>query len=87
MKEIIFRNSIKINHPLAEKVSVQDSEFHYCTPGKSSEIAFFKNGEFVTEIISPFEKYSDGVASDTLVYAWVPNEIIEKFLEEYRVSA
>lgn len=83
MKKDIFRDSIKINHPLAEKISVQDSEFHYCTPGKSSEIAFFKNGKFVTEIISTFENYALDNEGDTLVYSFVPNELIDNFLSEF----
>jgi len=87
MNKNIFRDSIKIDHPLAEKVSVQDSEFHYCTPGKSSEIAFFKGGKFVTQPIEPFAKYALDNEGETLVYSFVPNVIIEQFLEEYRVSA
>jgi hypothetical protein len=87
MKKNIFRDSIKINHPLAEKISVQDSEYHYCTPGKSSEIAFFMNRQFVTQPIEPFAKYALDNEGETLVYSFVPNELIETFLEEYRVSA
>jgi hypothetical protein len=80
MNKIIFKPSIKINHPLATSISVQDTEHHYCTPGKSSEIAFFKAGKFVTEFIEPFEKYSMGNQGETMVYSFVPNELIEEFL-------
>jgi len=86
VKDFWLNDTIKINHPLADRISVQNSPSHYA--GKnSSEVAFFHHGVFVTQPIEPFTQYSDGVASDTLVYAWVPNEIIETFLEEYRVSA
>jgi hypothetical protein len=87
MKKIVFKDAIKINHPLAEKISVQDSEYHHCIPGKSSEVAFFKNKKFQTEIVEEFADYAENSEGETLVYGWVPNFIVEKFLEQYRVSA
>jgi hypothetical protein len=87
MKEVVFKSSIKINHPLATSISVQDSQYHYCTPGVSSEIAFFKNGEFVTQLISPFEKYSQGNEADTMIYSFVPNNLIEEFLQDYGINS
>jgi len=83
VNKIIFRPSIQINHPLATSISVQDTEHHYCIPGVSSEIAFFKGGKFVTKLIKPFEEYSQGNESDTMIYSFVPNELIEEFLEKY----
>jgi hypothetical protein len=41
------------------------------------------NGKFVTKLIKPFEKYSQGNEGDTMVYSFVPNELIEEFLEKY----
>ena len=84
MEKIIFNDHVKINHPLANRVSVQDSEYHQCTPGVSSEIAFFIGKKFQTQVIEEFAGYADGLEGDTLVYSWVPNEIIERFLEVYR---
>jgi hypothetical protein len=83
METVVFKPSIKINHPLATSISVQDSQFHYSTPGKSSEVAFFKDGKFVTQLIEPFSQYADAEVGDTLVYGWVPNELINEFLEEF----
>ena len=85
MTKITFNDHIKIDHPLANKISVQNSEYHHCTPGKSSEIAFFLNNKFQTEIIEEFADYADGLEGDTLVYSWVPNNLIEDFLEKYRL--
>jgi hypothetical protein len=75
--------AVKINHPLADSISIQDGEFHYCTPGVSSEIAFFKNRKWVTEVIPEFAEYSDGEVGDTSVYGWVPNEKINEFMERW----
>lgn len=85
MKKLIVHDPIKINHPLANKMSVQDSSAHYCNPGKSSEIALFLHNKFQTIVIEEFADYADGViGGDTLVYGYVPNEIIESFLNKYR---
>ena len=75
---------IKINHPKADSISIQDSEFHWCRPGFSSEIAFFKRGSWVTEPIEPFADYHDGSVGDTAVYSYVPNTLIDAFLDENR---
>lgn len=85
MEKIVFNNHIKIVHPLADRISVQDSYAHHCTPGVSSEIAFFLNNKFQTKIIEEFAGYADGLEGDTLVYSWVPNKIVESFLDKYRV--
>jgi hypothetical protein len=39
--------------------------------------------EWVLDIIEPFEAYADTVAGDTLVYVYVPNELLDNFLREY----
>jgi hypothetical protein len=86
---ISLHDPIRISHPMADKVSVQDTKYHHCTPGKSSEIAFFKNGNFVVDPIAPFEKYHDGsdpATHTTAVYDYVPNELIDEFLSEYRLD-
>ena len=81
---MMLRKSIKINHPLADRISVQDTEFHCCTPGKSSEVAFFKGNEFVVTPIEPFAAYHDGSteADKSAIYGWVPNDLIDAFLQE-----
>ena len=72
-----------ITHPLANRISIQDGEYHYCTPGKSSELAFFMNNKWVTEVIPEFAEYADTDALDTRVYGWVPNEKINEFMERW----
>jgi hypothetical protein len=85
VKDFWLNNTIKINHPLADRMSVQNSPSHYASES-SSEVAFFHGGVFVTTPIEPFTQYAEPQAADTRVYPWVPNEIIETFLEQYRVS-
>ena len=84
MTKIIFKDHIRINHPLADRISVQNSEYHHAGEN-TSEVAFFLNNKFQTEVIEEFANYADGLEGDTLVYSWVPNELIEKFLSEYSV--
>lgn len=84
MTKLIVRDLIKINHPLADKISVQDSLHHYASQ-YTSEVAFFYKNKFQTIVLKEFADYCDGDQSgDTLVYGYVPNELIESFLNEYR---
>ena len=84
MEKLIVRDSIKINHPLANKMSVQNSSHHYASQD-TSEVAFFLHNKFQTKIVEEFVDYCDGiVGGDTLVYGYVPNEMIELFLTKYR---
>jgi hypothetical protein len=84
MEKLIVHDPIKINHPLANKMSVQNSSHHYSTE-YTSEIAFFLNNKFQTKVIEDFAEYCDGATGgDTLVYGYVPNELVESFLNKYR---
>jgi hypothetical protein len=85
VKEFFLNDHIKINHPLAERISVQNSSRHHAGEN-TSEVAFFANKKFQTKIVKEFADYADGVEGDTLVYSWVPNKIVESFLDKYRVS-
>ena len=78
------RTSIKLNHPLADEISIIDHDRAYARQGSTSEIAFFMGKDWVTEIIEPFGAYADSEVGDTLVYAYVPNEMLDAFLAEYR---
>lgn len=75
---------VKLNHPMANKISIIDHKHAYARQGSTSEIAFFMNKDWVTDIIEPFGAYADLPAGDTLVYGWVPNEILDEFLNTYR---
>jgi hypothetical protein len=77
-------NTAKLNHPMADKISIIDHKHAYARQGSTSEIAFFMGKDWVTDIIEPFEAYADVPAGDTLVYAYVPNEILDDFLKTYR---
>ena len=74
----------KLNHPIADKISIVDHAYAYARQGSTSEIAFFKGKNWVLDIIEPFDAYADSLAGDTRVYGHVPNELIDTFLETYR---
>lgn len=79
MKDFWLNDTIKINHPLADRMSVQNSPMHHAGEN-TSEVAFFRNGVFQTAIIDEFAEYASDDTGDTRVYDWVPNELIENFL-------
>ena len=70
---------------MADQISISTGQGAY-DGDNSSEIAFFKNKDWVVIPIPEFATYHDGSDSiaDTAVYPYVPNELIEKFLDEYR---
>ncbi len=74
----------KIAHPLADTVSVV-SHLGTCSTYNTSEIAFFKKGSWIKKIIPEFKGYEDGTCGDTMIYAYVPNLIIEEFMYKYSV--
>lgn len=73
----------KIKHPMADTISVVNGLGTHAG-ANTSEIAFFHKGEWVVSPIEPFADYHDGSDwdADTAVYPYVPNNLIESFLEE-----
>lgn len=69
---------------MADQISVQNSPAHYCVNGESSELAFLYRGRFQLETMQEFAEYSEYPYGDTRVYSYVPNELVESFLEKYR---
>lgn len=68
-----------ISHPMADEVSIAMGEGAYANFPHSVELAFFKNGEFVTEPLSEFAAlYSNEV------YPYVPLLYFAQFLENFR---
>ncbi len=76
-------NRYPISHPLADIISVVTG-MHSYSGENTSEVAFFSKGSWVVTPIEPFADYHDGspMDADTAVYPWVPNELIEAFLQE-----
>lgn len=70
-----------IQHPLADQVSIAIGDGAMSTFPYTVELAFFKNGEWVYEILPEFAAYHmDGV------YAYVPLYKFADFLETWRVQ-
>ena len=72
---------VKIRHPKADTLSISTGGGAYAGM-HTSEIAFFLKGEWVVDPIEPFADYHDGSDSDTAVYGWVPNDLIDAFIDE-----
>ena len=72
---------------MADTISISIGEGAYGGEN-TSEIAFFRNKDWQVIAIPDFAIYHDGSSSnaDTAVYPYVPNELIEKFLNKYTVQ-
>ena len=83
METLPILRKVKIKHPSADIISIITGEGAYAGTN-TSEIAFFSKGNWVVTPIEPFIAYHDGSPSDsdTAVYPWVPNELIEAFISE-----
>jgi hypothetical protein len=83
MNNYISNRRVKIKHPQADTLSISTGAGAYAGM-HTSEIAFFLNGQWVVDPIEPFATYHDGSPSDsdTAVYPYVPNELIDAFIEE-----
>ena len=81
------RPRITINHPMANRISVQNHGGAYAGT-TTSELAFFRDDEWVVEPIPEFAEYHDGSPkyADLAVYGWVPNDLVLEFLEKYGTS-
>jgi len=80
---MLNNRKVKIKHPLADTLSISTGGGAY-SGDSTSEIAFFLNNKWVVTPIEPFADYHDGSSSDadSAVYPYVPNELIEAFLDE-----
>lgn len=81
--DYLSNRKVKIKHPNADTISISTGAGAYAGV-HTSEVAFFLNNEWVVAPIEPFAEYHDGSPNDadTAVYPWVPNDLIEAFLEE-----
>ena len=59
-------------------MSIQDSEFHYCDAGISSEVGFPSEKE---ELLMDY--IEDPEYPTETVYAYVPNGVIDKIIEKH----
>ena len=76
-----------IRHPLADEISIALGDNGYCDFPYSVELAFFKDGVWVTDIIEDFEKHAGSIAGDTIVYPRVPLVMLAQFIEVYGARA
>ena len=75
-----------IQHPLADEISIAIGDGAMASFPYTVELAFFKNGDWVSEILPEFAAYADGPAAETLVYGYVPLDVFANFLKAWRVQ-
>ena len=75
-----------IQHPLADEVSMAMGDGAMCIFPYSVELAFFKNGEWVEQMVPEFASHSYGPADGTRVYGHVPLWEFAAFLKDWRVQ-
>lgn len=80
----VNNRKVKINHPMADTISICTGFGTYST-FITSEIAFFQNDDWQVTAIPEFAIYHDGSDADTAVYPYVPNELLDSFLEKFGV--
>jgi hypothetical protein len=66
-------------HPMADEVSIAIGDGAYARFPHSVELAFFKNGDWVTEPLPEFASYYSSE-----VYPFVPLVMLAQFMENYR---
>ena len=71
----------RINHPLADEISY----FHEPSAHSCMEVAFFKNGEWVTALIPELSLWADEYPCRTRVYHLIPIEVVYTFLVRFEV--
>jgi hypothetical protein len=79
----IVNAQVSVRHPMCDQVSIGLGSGHYARFPHSVELAFFRNGEWVTDILPEFAGCADAIAGDTRVYTYVPLIYFAQFLENY----
>lgn len=77
---IVARHAIR--HPMADEMSFAIGDNGQCHFPLSVEIAFFKEGEWVDDILPEFASYAEGFGYT--VYPWVPSNIAFEFLHLWK---
>jgi hypothetical protein len=83
-KTNLINAKASISHPLADEVSIAIGDGAYARFPYSVELAFFKNGEWVNDILPEFAGCTPAEPDgDTRVYGYVPLIYFAEFLENY----
>jgi len=83
---------ISIKHELADSVSIvgsndEGSGLRIYANEDSVEIAFFKQGNWVTELIPEFTEYAEApFDGEYSTYGWVPKNEVLSFLLRFSVN-
>lgn len=75
--------SAPLQHPMADEISLAFGDGAMGRFPYSVEIAFFKNEEWVSEILPEFAAYAGVIAGETRVYAYVPLTLVSQFIDNW----
>ena len=72
-------HKVSINHPLASEMSFfkEPSSENFC------EAAFFNKDKWVIATIPELSEYADVIATETRVYRYIPQDVLEKFISDF----
>lgn len=82
----IVNSTAYIQHPLADEISIAIGDGAMATFPYSVELAFFRDGVWVEEILPEFASYTVTAESEYRVYGHVPLWKFASFLEAWRVQ-
>lgn len=71
-----------IRHPQADEISLAIGDNGACSFPHSAEVAFFKDGEWVEEVLAEFAAHADTFGRT--VYTWVPTNEVFAFLHLWK---
>jgi DNA-directed RNA polymerase subunit L len=71
-----------IRHPMADEISLAIGDNGACNFPLSAELAFFKNGEWVEEVLPEFAAFADTFGH--VVYPWVPTNLVFEFIHLWK---
>lgn len=71
-----------IRHPMADEISLAIGDNGACNFPLSAEVAFFKNDEWVNDVLPEFAAFADTFGR--CVYTWVPTNVVFEFLHLWK---
>jgi hypothetical protein len=74
--------TMPIRHPMADEISLAIGDNGACSFPHSAEVAFFKNGEWVSEVLPEFAAFADTFGR--VVYPWVPTNLVFEFIHLWK---
>ena len=79
----IINAKATVAHPMVDEISIAIGSGQYSRFPHTVELAFFKEDEWVNEILPEFAPYAERGTDEYRVYPFVPLLVLAQFLENY----